>query len=62
MHSAEARDVRGRVQQVHTKEKYLGSGIGLGIGEQILDRHGGTIRVESRPGVGSTFSVTQQAA
>lgn len=35
-----------------------GSGIGLSIAKAIMDAHGGKIEVESKPGVGSQFSVT----
>jgi two-component system, NtrC family, sensor kinase len=40
-----------------TKEKRMGMGMGLLISRRIIDRHSGELRVDSEPGVGTTFTV-----
>ena len=46
----------GVFQRLHTH--VVGPGIGLSMAKKIVENAGGTVRVQSQVGVGSTFTVT----
>ena len=49
-------------QPFFTTKKEVGTGLGLWVCRQIVESHGGTIRVRSRLGAGTVFAITLPAS
>lgn len=45
-------------ERLHSREEFAGSGIGLATCQKVVQHHGGEISVESKPGFGTTFTVS----
>jgi len=48
-------DQRRVFEPLYTTKGEAGTGLGLAVCQQVVDRHGGTLSVRSRPGRGATF-------
>ena len=55
--AADQERIFGRFERAVSKRHYGGFGLGLWIAREIVEALGGAVRVESEPGLGSTFTV-----
>ena len=45
-------------RRLHSRDAYPGTGVGLALCHRIVERHGGMIRGEGRPGEGACFTIS----
>jgi signal transduction histidine kinase len=53
-----AEDLRNKIFEPFFSTKEEGIGLGLPIAQRIVEEHGGEIRVESKVGGGTTFTIS----
>jgi signal transduction histidine kinase len=53
-----ADQIFGTFTRLHPKDRYEGSGLGLALCKNIVERHGGTITAHGIPNGGASFEIT----
>jgi PAS domain S-box-containing protein len=53
-----AHKIGSMFQRLHRDDEFPGSGVGLAIVKRLVERHGGYLSVDGRPGEGATFRFT----
>ncbi|MCC5926529.1 MAG: PAS domain S-box protein [Bacteroidetes bacterium] len=57
IHMDQSKDLFRPFRRLVQDDEYPGFGIGLAVVRRIINRHGGTVKISSKPGMGATFYI-----